>query len=68
MKRVGSIYNRDASKSRDKAGKLPLKDRDINALRSDNRQHQNKRWRLELDNEQDSEEKFSYKVNPRGAT
>jgi hypothetical protein len=53
MKRVGLIYNRDASKSKDKLTKLPLKDLDINATRG--QQRQNKKWMMELDNVQESE-------------
>jgi hypothetical protein len=56
MKRIGAIYSRDTSKSKDKLTKLPLKDIDINTSKIDNRQQrQNKRWKLELDNVQDSE-------------
>ena len=33
MKRVGSIYNRDASKSKDKLTKIPLRDKDLNVGR-----------------------------------
>ena len=52
MKRVGSIYSRDTSKSKDRIAKLPLKDLDYNA-KGENRR-QNKKWKYELDNEQDS--------------
>lgn len=56
MKRVGLIYNRDASKSKDKLTKLPLKDLDINVTYMERgQQRQNKKWRMELDNVQDSE-------------
>lgn len=55
MKRVGAIYNRDTSKSKDRLTKLPLKDIDSNVGRSDCKQRQQKRWKLELDNVQDSE-------------
>lgn len=52
MKRIGLIYNRDASKSKDKGLKLPLKDLDFNALRNEPKQQQrnNKKWKLEIDN------------------
>lgn len=59
MKRVGSIYIRETSKSKDRAAKQPLKDLDYNA-RVDNRPRA-KKWRMDLDNEPDSEEKSSYK-------
>ena len=59
MKRVGSIYIREISKSKDRATKQPLKDLDCNA-RVDNRPR-TKKWRMDLDNEPDSEEKSSYK-------
>jgi hypothetical protein len=56
MKRIGVIYNRDTSKSKDRVSKLPLKDIDINVVKHDRgQQRQNKRWRMELDNVQDSE-------------
>ncbi len=56
MKRVGLIYNRDTSKSKDKVSKLPLKDIDINANRIERGQSwQQKKWKMELDNVQDSE-------------
>lgn len=65
MKRVGSIYNRDASKSKDRLTKIPLRDRDLNVGReqlrldiSEVRQEKTtKRWKLEFDNEIDSEDK-----------
>ncbi len=65
MKRVGSIYNRDASKSKERATKIPLKDRDPNTGREQLRldisqvkpEKLAKRWKLEFDNEIDSEDK-----------
>ncbi len=55
MKRVGSIYLRDTSKSKDKAPKKPLKIIDMNATKEDNKQHMfSKKWKYDLDNEQDS--------------
>ncbi len=65
MKRVGSIYNRDASKSKERATKIPLKDRDSNTGREQLRldisqvkpEKLAKRWKLEFDNEIDSEDK-----------
>lgn len=65
MKRVGSIYNRDASRSKDRLTKIPLKDKDLNVGREQLRldisevraEKINKRWKLEFDNEIDSEDK-----------
>jgi hypothetical protein len=51
MKRIGAIYNRDTSKSKDKITKPPLKDIDFNLIRHEHQQKcRNKRWKLELDN------------------
>lgn len=58
MKRVGAIYNRDASKSKDRTE--PLRDLNSNLPpRNDPKTRLPKRWKLEIDNVPDSESKNS---------
>jgi hypothetical protein len=58
MKRVGAIYNRDASKSKDRAE--PLRDLNSNLpSRNELKARIPKRWKLEIDNVPDSESKNS---------